>query len=105
MMEESMGSVLSKATGYQFSSDAREESNASRSLAAPIQEMYLIKLVSLPWPISWFPNSFLELRQLRRIPSTADGLHEENAGVHPTPLNVDVVALVGQQYRLRGDDL
>src|ERR1700722_4195170 len=43
--------------------------------------------------------------QLRYIPSTADGFDEEDARIHATPLNVDVIALICQQYRLRRDDL
>jgi hypothetical protein len=55
--------------------------------------------------ILWCPNSFLELRQLRCIPATADGLDQENAGIHSPPFNVDVIALIGQEHRLRGNDL
>jgi hypothetical protein len=47
----------------------------------------------------------LELWQLCCIPSAADGLDEENAGIYTSPHNVDVIALVCQQYRLRRDDL
>ena len=50
-------------------------------------------------------NYLLEPWQLRRIPSTADGFDEKDAGIHPSPLNVDVIALICQQHRLRRDDL
>lgn len=46
-----------------------------------------------------------ELWQLRRIPSTADGFYEEDAGIHATTLNVDVIALICQEHRLCRDDL
>ena len=49
--------------------------------------------------------SLLEPWQLRRIPSTADGFDEKDAGVHASPLNVDVISLICQQHRLRRDDL
>src|SRR5260221_13795545 len=49
--------------------------------------------------------SSLNLRQLSGVPSTADGLDEEDARVHAPPLDVDIVALVRQENRLRGDDL
>jgi hypothetical protein len=42
---------------------------------------------------------------LRNIPPTADGLDEEDAGIHATPPNIDVIALICQQHRLRRDDL
>jgi hypothetical protein len=50
-------------------------------------------------------NYSLEPWQLRRIPSTADGFDEKNTGIHSTPLNIDVIALICQQHRLRRDDL
>jgi hypothetical protein len=50
-------------------------------------------------------NYSLELWQLRRIPSTANGFDEEDAGIYASPLNVDVIALICQQHRLRCDDL
>ena len=50
-------------------------------------------------------HSLLEPWQLRRIPSTADGFDEKDAGIHASPLNVDVIALICQQHRLRRDDL
>jgi hypothetical protein len=34
-------------------------------------------------------NHELEAWQLRRIPSTADGFDEKDAGIHASPLNVD----------------
>src|ERR1700678_3296302 len=46
-----------------------------------------------------------ELRQLRRIPSTADGFDEKDAGIHASTLNVDVIALICEQHSLRRDDL
>ena len=42
---------------------------------------------------------------MRNIPSTADDFDEEDAGIHATPLNVDVIALICQQHRLCRDDL
>jgi len=42
---------------------------------------------------------------LRNIPSTADGFDEEDAGIYATPPNIDVIALICQQHRLRRDDL
>ena len=50
-------------------------------------------------------NYLLEPWQLRHIPSTADGFDEKDAGIHASPLNVDIVALVCQQHRLRRDYL
>jgi hypothetical protein len=41
-------------------------------------------------------NCSLEPWQLRGIPSTADGFDEEDAGIHASPLNVDVIALLCQ---------
>jgi hypothetical protein len=50
-------------------------------------------------------NHGLEAWQLRRIPSTADGFDEKDAGIHASPLNVDVITLICQQDGLRRDDL
>src|SRR5580704_7337641 len=47
----------------------------------------------------------LQPRQLRRIPSTADGLDQQDAGIHPPPLNIDIIALICQQHRLRSNHL
>jgi hypothetical protein len=47
----------------------------------------------------------LELRQLRCIPSAADGLDQENAGIHASPFNVDVIALICQKHGLRSNHL
>jgi hypothetical protein len=47
----------------------------------------------------------LKLWQLRRIPSTTDRFYQQDAGIHASSLNVDVIALICQQYRLRRDDL
>ena len=49
------------------------------------------------------PN--LQPRQLRRIPSAADGLDQQDAGIHSPPLNIDVIALICQQHRLRSNHL
>jgi hypothetical protein len=83
----------------------RKERNAKCSLGVPIQELYQIKLLKMPWPLPWSPNSFLELWQLRCIPSTTDGFDEENAGIHTSLHDVDVIALICQQRCLRRDDL
>ncbi len=39
-------------------------------------------------------EQFLEPWQLRRIPSTTDGFDKENAGIHTSPLNIDIIALI-----------
>jgi hypothetical protein len=59
----------------------------------------------MPEPRCRHDHSLLEPWQLRRIPSTADGFDEKDAGVHASPLNVDVIALICQQHGLRRDDL
>jgi hypothetical protein len=43
--------------------------------------------------------------QLRRIPPPAADFDAQDACIHASPLNVDVIALICQQHRLRRDDL
>jgi hypothetical protein len=77
-------------------------------------ESEIAQVVSNGNPIGHQPEKILrlgylselsKLRQLRRIPSTADGFYEEDAGIHATPLNIDAIALICHQHRLRRDDL
>jgi hypothetical protein len=42
---------------------------------------------------------------LGAIPSTADRLDKKNAGLHPSPLDVDIIALIGQKYGLCANNL
>src|SRR4030095_1069467 len=47
----------------------------------------------------------LELRQIRDVPSAAERFDQQHAGVHTTPLDIDLVAFVGQRSGLSGNDL
>src|SRR3984957_1373069 len=62
-------------------------------------------LVRQSWSLGSCHGSELEPWQLRGIPASADGFYQQDAGIHATPLNVDVVALICQEHGLRGDDL
>ena len=55
-------------------------------------KVHLVKMRLEPW-------------KLRRVPPSAYGFHEQYACIHAPALNVDIVALIGQSNRLRGDDL
>jgi hypothetical protein len=65
-------------------------------------DQQIVVLMGHNLPFRRFP---LELWQLRGVPSTTDGLDQEDAGIHASPLNVDVIALIRQQYGLCRDDL
>jgi hypothetical protein len=47
----------------------------------------------------------LKLGKLRCIPSAADSFDQENTRIHATSHEIDVIALIGQEHRLRRDYL
>ena len=47
----------------------------------------------------------LVLRQIGGRPTAAEGLDEQDGGIHPPAFNVDIVSLVCQRGLLRGHDL
>src|SRR5271170_4987567 len=50
-------------------------------------------------------DKFLERRQRGCSPSTAERLHQQNAGVHPSSSNLNLIALVIEIFGLCRDDL
>src|ERR1700722_8795866 len=63
---------------------ARQESHTMRSLAPLIHKVHPIRFEEVP-PLF---SSFFKLWQLVDIPSAPDRLDEQNAGLHPSPLDV-----------------
>ena len=51
------------------------------------------------------PTPNLQPRQLRRIPPAAENLNQQNTGIHSPPLHFDIIGVLRQKPRLRGNDL
>ena len=65
-----------------------------------------------PWPAPKHYSSVYriklavgEARQISGLPTAAERLDQQHAGVHPTQQNVDGIQFVGERNGLGGDDL
>jgi hypothetical protein len=96
-----IGRSYSEPSGHELEEKSKK-SRAPRD-AALFRLPYEIAMPGTPAHIE--RRHSLQPRQLRCIPTTTDSLHQQHAGIHPPPLNIDVIALICQQHRLRSNHL